>query len=96
MDAQSQARNIMKSGLTIPGFRKDERILESVLERYIFPLTIMGGIAIGLLSAVSDTIGTLVGGTSMLLVILIMYQFYQNIAQQHSMDMYPALKKLIK
>jgi len=35
MDAQSQARNIMKSGLTIPGFRKDERILESVLERYI-------------------------------------------------------------
>jgi len=96
MDAQSQARNIMKSGLTIPGFRKDERILESVLERYIFPLTIMGGIAIGLLSAVSDTIGTLVGGTSMLLVILIMYQFYQNIAQQHSMDMYPALKKFIK
>src|SRR3989344_5241189 len=64
MDAQSQAKNIMKSGLTIPGFRKDERILESVLERYIFPLTVMGGIAIGLLSAVSDTVGTLVGGTS--------------------------------
>jgi len=96
MDARSQAKNIMKSGLTIPGFRKDERILESVLERYIFPLTIMGGVAIGLLSAVSDTVGTLVGGTSMLLVILIMYQFYQNIAQQHSMDMYPALKKFIK
>ncbi|MEM3112804.1 MAG: preprotein translocase subunit SecY [Candidatus Pacearchaeota archaeon] len=96
MDAQSQAKNIMKSGLTIPGFRKDERVLESVLDRYIFPLTVMGGIAIGLLAAISDTLGTLVGGTAMLLVILVMYQFYQNIAQQHSVDMYPALKKYIK
>ena len=96
MDAQSQAKNIMASGLTIPGFRKDERILESVLERYIFPLTVMGGAALGLLSAVSDISGAIVGGTSMLLVVMIMYQFYQNIAQQHSMDMYPALKKIIK
>ena len=96
MDAQSQAANIMKSGLTIPGFRKDPRILESVLERYILPLTIMGGTSIGLLAALSDVSGTLVGGTSILLVVMIMYQFYTNIAQQHSMDMYPALKKLIK
>ncbi|MEK6873856.1 MAG: preprotein translocase subunit SecY [Nanoarchaeota archaeon] len=96
MDAQSQAKNIMNSGLTIPGFRKDERILESVLERYILPLTIMGGIAIGLLAAVSDLVGTLIQGTSFLLVIMIMYQYYQQIAQQHSMDMAPALKKFIK
>jgi len=96
MDAQTQAKNIMNSGLTIPGFRKDERILESVLERYILPLTIMGGIAIGLLSALSDLAGTLIQGTSFLLVIMIMYQYYQQIAQQHSMDMAPALKKFIK
>ncbi|MBS3072716.1 preprotein translocase subunit SecY [Candidatus Pacearchaeota archaeon] len=96
MDAQTQAKNIMNSGLTIPGFRKDERILESVLERYILPLTIMGGIAIGLLAAVSNLVGTLIQGTSFLLVIMIMYQYYQQIAQQHSMDMTPALKKFIK
>lgn len=96
MDAQTQAKNIMNSGLTIPGFRKDERILESVLERYILPLTIMGGIAIGLLAAVSDLTGTLIQGTSFLLVIMIIYQYYQQIAQQHSMDMSPALRKFIK
>jgi len=96
MDAQSQAKNIMSSGLTIPGFRKDPRILESVLERYIMPLTIMGGLAIGLLASLSNVSGTLVGGTSILLVVMIMYQFYQSIAQQHSMDMHPALKKIIK
>ena len=96
MDAQSQAKNILNSGLTIPGFRKDQRILESVLERYIFPLTVMGGASIGLLAAFSNNAGTLVSGTAILLAIMIMYQFYQNIAQQHSMDMHPALKKMIK
>jgi len=96
MDSHTQAQNIMNSGLTIPGFRKDQRVLESVLERYILPLTIMGGIAIGLLAAISNISGTLVQGTSFLLVIMIIYQYYQQIAQQHSLDMMPALRKFIK
>lgn len=95
MDAQSQAHNILSSGLQIPGFRKDERILESVLKRYIMPLTVMGGVAIGLLAAVSDLSGTIVSGTALLLGIMIMFQFYQNIAQQHAVDMHPAMKKFI-
>lgn len=96
MDAQSQAHNILKSGLQIPGFRKDERILESVLSRYVMPLTVMGGAAIGLLAAVSDLVGTFVSGTSLLLGIMIMFQFYQNIAQQHAVDMHPAMRKFIQ
>src|SRR3989338_1581746 len=47
MDAGSQAKNIMASGLQVPGFRKDERVLESILSRYVMPLTVMGGLAIG-------------------------------------------------
>ncbi len=96
MDAQSQAHNILSSGLQIPGFRKDERVLESVLSRYVMPLTVMGGAAIGLLSAVSDLLGTIVSGTALLLGIMIMFQFYQNIAQQHAIDMHPAMKKFIQ
>lgn len=96
MDAQSQARNIMASGLQIPGFRKDERILEAILSRYILPLTIMGGIAVGILASVSDVLGTLTGGTSLLLGAMIIYQFYQNIAHQHAMDMHPAMRKLME
>src|SRR3989338_1083579 len=96
MDAQSQAKNIMASGLTIPGFRKDERILESVLDRYIMPLTIMGGATIGLIAGVTNVVGGLIAGTSFLLVIMVIYQLYQSIAKQHSMDMHPALRKIIK
>ena len=92
MDASNQAQNILKSGLQIPGFRKDERILESVLKRYVLPLTIMGGMAIGLLAAIADLLGTLVAGTALLLGIMIIFQFYESIAKQHAMDMNPAMK----
>jgi len=95
MDASNQAQNILKSGLQIPGFRKDERILESILSRYVMPLTVMGGLAIGLLASVANVLGTLTGGTALLLGIMIIFQFYQNIAQQHAMDMNPAMKKLM-
>jgi preprotein translocase subunit SecY len=96
MDTKSVARQIMNSGLQVSGFRQDERVLEAILERYILPLTIMGGIAIGLLASLTNLLGALVSGTAILLVIMIMYQFYQSIAQQHVTDMTPALRKFIK
>lgn len=95
MDAASQAKNMIASGLQIPGFRRDQRVLESILERYITPLAVMGGAAIGLLAAVADLMGALIGGTSILLGTMIVYQLYNEIAQQHAYDMYPALKKII-
>ncbi|MEX0921039.1 MAG: preprotein translocase subunit SecY [Candidatus Pacearchaeota archaeon] len=96
MDSKSQAKKIMASGLQVSGFRQDERILESVLDRYIMPLAVMGGLAIGFLAAFTNLVGALVDGTAILLVIMIMYQFYQSIAQQHAMDMHPAMKKFVK
>ncbi len=95
MDSKAQAKKIASSGLQVAGFRQDIRILESILDRYIMPLTVMGGLAIGLLASITNILGALVSGTAMLLVIMIMYQFYQNIAQQHSVDMNPAMKKFI-
>lgn len=95
MGAKSQAHKIASSGLQIAGFRQDERILESILNRYIMPLTVMGGLAIGFLASITNLMGALVSGTAILLVIMIMFQFYQNIAQQHQTDMFPAMKKFV-
>jgi preprotein translocase subunit SecY len=95
MDARAQAEKIASSGLQVSGFRQDIRVLESILDRYIMPLTVMGGIAIGILAAMTDLLGALVSGTAILLVIMILYQFYQNIAQQHSVDMNPAMRKFM-
>jgi preprotein translocase subunit SecY len=95
MDAKAQAQKISASGLQIAGFRQDERVLESILNRYIMPLTVMGGMAIGLLASITDLMGALVSGTAILLVIMIFFQFYQNIAQQHMNDMNPAMRKFV-
>lgn len=95
MNAKGLAQSLLKSGLQIPGFRKDERVLESILSRYVMPLTIMGGLAIGLLAASADVLGALVGGTALLLGIMIIFQFYESIVKQHEMDMNPALKKMM-
>ncbi len=95
MDSKSQAEKIAASGLQVAGFRQDIRILESILDRYIMPLTIMGGLAIGFLASITNLAGALVSGTAILLVVMIMFQFYQNIAQQHVNDMNPALRKFM-
>ncbi|MBI5073064.1 preprotein translocase subunit SecY [Candidatus Woesearchaeota archaeon] len=96
MDAKSQAKNMVSSGLQIPGFRKDERILERLLERYITPLTIMGGAAVGILASVADVLGALTQGTSLLLSVMIVYKMYEEIAKEHMMDMHPALRKMME
>lgn len=96
MNAQSQARQILASGLQIPGFRRDERVLERVLERYIWPLTIIGGAAIGLLAAVADLTGALANGTSIVLTVSIIYKLYEEISKQHMMDMHPAMRRFME
>jgi len=95
MDAKSQAEKIAASGLQVSGFRQDIRVLETILERYVMPLTVMGGIAVGLLASVTNLLGALVSGTAILLVIMIMFDFYQRIARDHAVDMNPAMKKFM-
>jgi len=95
LDAKSQAKKIMESGLQMPGFRRDERVLEKVLSRYITPLTVMGGISVGLLAGIADISGALANGTGILLAVMIIYQLYEQIAQQHMMDMNPMMRKFM-
>lgn len=95
MDSKSQAKQMMASGLQIPGFRKDQRILERLLDRYIGPLTVMGGLAVGFLAGFADLLGALSRGTGILLTVMIVYKLYEDIAKQHMYDMNPMMKKFM-
>ncbi|MCL6500719.1 MAG: preprotein translocase subunit SecY [Candidatus Pacearchaeota archaeon] len=95
MDPASQAEQITASGLQIPGFRRDPRVIETILSRYIMPLTVMGGAAVGLLASLADITGALVRGTGILLSVMIIYRLYEEIAQQHALDMHPLARKFI-
>jgi preprotein translocase subunit SecY len=96
MDAASQAKQIVASGLQIPGFRRDPRVMESLLNRYIPALTVMGAITVGFLAAFADLGNALSRGTGILLTVMIMYRLYEDIAKQHAFDMHPALRKVVE
>lgn len=95
-DAKSQAKQILNSGLQLPGFRRDERVLERVLSRYIWPLTVMGAATVGFLASFADISGALTSGTGLLLTVMIVYKLYEEIAKQHMMDMNPMMRKFME
>ena len=94
-DPASVADQIYKSGLSIPGFRRDRRILERVLARYINPLTVLGAITIGLLATFADLLDALSRGTGILLTVMILYKIYENIAKSSVGESNPLVKKFL-
>lgn len=94
MGPASVAKQIERSGMQIPGFRRDPRVLEKVLERYIPTLTVIGGAIVGLLAAVADMIGTVgqATGTGLLLCVGIFMRMYEQIAKEQVMEMHPVLR----
>jgi len=96
MGPEAVADQISNIGMQIPGFRKDKRILIKILSKYIYPLTVLGGIAVGILAALADFTGALGTGTGILLTVMILYNFYERISQQYIEDMNPAVRKFFK
>lgn len=96
MDAHSVAEQFKGYSIVIPGFRHDPRIIESILSRYIPVLTVLGGATIGLLAAYADITGALGTGTGILLTVMIIYQFYEQIMAQHSEDIPPSIKRILE
>ncbi|MCD6367914.1 MAG: preprotein translocase subunit SecY [Candidatus Aenigmarchaeota archaeon] len=96
MDAKSVAKQLHTGGLGLPGFRRDIRIIERVLERYITPLAVMGGAFVGFLAAFADFTGALGTGTGILLTVMIIYRLYEDISKQHMEDLHPALRKFFE
>ena len=94
MDAKSVAGQLMGSGLQIPGFRRDPRMLESILNKNIFPLTVLGSLSVGLLAGVADLTGALGTGTGILLTVGILHRMYEQMEQQHMFEAVPILKGL--
>jgi preprotein translocase subunit SecY len=97
MDAKTVASQISRSGMIIPGYRKSPAALERLLERYIPKVTIIGGALIGILTLISNMLGTIgnVGGTSLLLAVSIAYRFYQDLAREQLTEMHPLLRKML-
>lgn len=94
---------IQNTGMKVPGFRRDKRVIKKVLNRYIPALTVLSGASIGVLSAFANMTRAAGGGIGILLTVMIIYitvmiiyQMYEQLAQKHMEELHPAMKKFFE
>ncbi|MEM3399685.1 MAG: preprotein translocase subunit SecY [Candidatus Micrarchaeia archaeon] len=95
MGPKDVAEQLKKSGLQIPGFRRDPRVIEKVLERYIPVITILGSAFVGILAVFADLTGALGTGTGVLLTVGLLFRMYEDLSAQHLFDLYPEFKNIL-
>ena len=95
MGSKDVAKQIERTGMQIPGFRKNPLVLERILERYIPPVTYFSGAFVGLLAAGADLLGTVgnATGTGLLLAVGIILRTYEQIQKEQAMEMHPMLRQ---
>jgi preprotein translocase SecY subunit len=89
------AKQLMDSGMQIPGYRRSGRPIEAVLKRYIPVVTVLGGIIVGLVVGMSDFFGAYGTGTGILLSVGIIYQYYELLMRERAAEMFPAFRRII-
>ena len=88
------AQSLIDAQVQVPGFRKTSGPLSMMLSRYIHTVTILGGIIIGLLAALSDLLGVFGTGIGILLMVDILIQYYQMLVREHIEETMPRLGAL--
>ncbi len=92
---EAQAENLVKSGLQMPGHRKSPKLLQNVLAKYIYPLTILSSLIVAVIALVGYIFNVYGSGMGILLAVGIVYQLYTQIAYERALETYPLLKRLI-
>ena len=85
-DSQSVANQLQKSGMFLPGFRRDPRVIKKVLDRYIPTITILGSAFVGLLAGFANLTGAVGTGMGILLTVDIVYRYYEDLAKEQLSD----------
>jgi preprotein translocase SecY subunit len=89
------AKQLMDSGMQIPGYRRSERPIEQILRRYIPVVTVLGGIIVALIAGFADFLGVFGSGTGILLTVGIIYQYYELLMRERAAEMFPAFRSIL-
>lgn len=89
------AEQLVDSGMHIPGYRRSSKPIELLLKRYITPVTILGGIIVGVIAGFADFFGVFGSGMGILLSVGIIYQYYQLLIQERAAEMFPAFRRVL-
>jgi len=95
LDPKTIAKQLVDSGMQVPGFRRSEKPIEAILRRYIPIVTLLGGLIVGLLATIADFFGAFGTGTGILLSVGIIYQYYQQLMRERIEEIYPGIRKFL-
>lgn len=85
-DSEAVANQLQNSGMFLPGFRRDPRVIKGVLDRYIPTITVLGALFVGFLAGFASLTGAVGTGMGILLTVDIVYRFYEELAKEQVAD----------
>ncbi|TLX91891.1 MAG: preprotein translocase subunit SecY [Thaumarchaeota archaeon] len=95
LSAKSAAKNLLDADVQVPGFRRSQSSVQTLLNKYIPAVTIAGGIVIGLLASVSNVLSVFGTGIGILLMVDILVNYY-NLLIREQVDVHmPKLAALL-
>ena len=95
LSPKSAAKNLLDADVQVPGFRRTQSSVQTLLNKYIPAVTIAGGIIIGLLAAVSNVLSVFGTGIGILLMVDILVNYY-NLLIREQVDVHmPKLAGLL-
>ena len=95
LSPKTAAQNLLDADVQIPGFRRSNKPVEALLNKYIPSVTIIGSCILGLLAGVSDVLGVFGSGIGVLLMVDIMINYYTQLVREQVEVVMPRLGALL-
>ena len=91
LSPKKAAQNLLDADVQIPGFRRSNKPIESLLNRYIPSVTLIGSTILGLIAGVSDVLGVFGTGIGILLTVDILINYYNQLVKEQVEVVMPRL-----
>jgi preprotein translocase subunit SecY len=91
LSSKKAAQNLLDADVVIPGFRRSNKPVEALLNRYIPSVTILGSVILGLIAGVSDVLGVFGSGIGILLMVDILINYYNQLVREQVEVVMPRL-----
>ena len=95
LSSKKAAQNLLDADVQIPGFRRSNKPIESLLNRYIPSVTLLGSMILGLIAGVSDVLGVFGTGIGVLLTVDILINYYNQLVKEQVEVVMPRLGALL-
>jgi len=95
LSPKKAAQNLLDADVQVPGFRRSNKPIETLLNRYIPSVTIIGSMVLGLIAGVSDVLGVFGTGIGVLLTVDILINYYNQLVKEQVEVVMPRLGALL-